>query len=77
VDEQTQRYVVKTYVANKGQKLAFYEEHLFVERPEAATLAILFDEAKSKFAALYPSEKSLDCEVSVRLLPPVFNITSA
>jgi hypothetical protein len=66
----TDIYECLCFVGGEGRASLYIVEHWFQERPGRDVVAMLFDEAKETFAALYPTADAVDCSVEVRRLRP-------
>jgi hypothetical protein len=68
---ESARYEVYIYVADAkaDEDLHRYTiEHWFTDRPETATIAALFEEAKRDFSTLYPDAEAENFDVEIRRL---------
>jgi hypothetical protein len=68
---ESERFEVYIYVADakEDEDLHRYTiEHWFIDRPETATIAALFEEAKRDFSTLYPDAEAENFDVEIRRL---------
>lgn len=70
---ELERFEVYLYVADAKQDEDLHRyvtEHWFTDRPETATIAALFEEAKRDFSTLYPDVEAENFDVEIRRLRP-------
>jgi hypothetical protein len=71
MDLGIEQFELYLYVADGDGEYTYETEHRFLERPDAETVKVLFDEAKRHFRLVYDDEVvPEDFEVSVRHLMP-------
>jgi hypothetical protein len=67
----TDKFEVYLYVADSDGECTYATEHRFLERPDAETVKVLFDEAKRHFRLVYDGDAEPgDFAVRVRHLDP-------
>jgi hypothetical protein len=67
----TDKYEVYLYVADADGECTYATEHRFLERPDAETVKVLFDEAKRHFRLVFDDHAvPEDFAVRVRVLDP-------
>jgi len=76
-DETTagQDYEYRVYLWMQGgpKQWRYWTEHWFTERPEPEIVAMLFEEAKHAYKALFPETEPDDYSVGVERLRPADN----